>query len=402
MEKPDVDRIEGICPAIAIRQKNSIRNPRSTVGTTTEIHDYMRLLFARVGRTFCRQCGRGGHPRDGRGRGHAAGGAAGGHAPARSASRCRCVTMASGAARSRAKPGDEAEGDDELAAAPRDSAAIRSPRRIDTLRRRGFGRLLIDGRAVAFDEVDRAALEGRTTLEVIVDRLKIDGELRTRLTDSIETSYREGGGAAFAIVLGSGSGTDRGPAGSRADRLLRTLRMPALRHRLRDAAAAAVLVQQPVRRLPDLPRLRQRHRARHGSGRARSVEVDQPGRDRAVEQAALPGAAGRAEARGAKSGTPARRAVARPDRRRAPLRRRWRRASTTGIRGFFRWLERKKYKVHVRVFLSRYRGYLAVPGLRRRAAAARGARRPGRRPDDRRRLGAHRARGAGVLRRRWS
>ena len=57
MEKPDVDRIEGICPAIAIRQKNTVRNPRSTVGTTTEIHDYMRLLFARVGRTFCRQCG---------------------------------------------------------------------------------------------------------------------------------------------------------------------------------------------------------------------------------------------------------------------------------------------------------------------------------------------------------
>src|SRR5690348_11904332 len=57
MEKPDVDRIEGICPAIAIRQKNAVRNPRSTVGTTTEIHDYMRLLWARIGRTFCRQCG---------------------------------------------------------------------------------------------------------------------------------------------------------------------------------------------------------------------------------------------------------------------------------------------------------------------------------------------------------
>src|SRR5688572_12767804 len=55
MEKPDVDRIEGICPSIAIRQKNSVRNPRSTVGTVTEIHDYMRLLFSRVGRTFCRQ-----------------------------------------------------------------------------------------------------------------------------------------------------------------------------------------------------------------------------------------------------------------------------------------------------------------------------------------------------------
>src|SRR5437899_1129322 len=58
MEKPDVDRIDGIAPAIAIRQKNSVRNPRSTVGTSTEIHDYMRLLFARVGRTFCRNCGR--------------------------------------------------------------------------------------------------------------------------------------------------------------------------------------------------------------------------------------------------------------------------------------------------------------------------------------------------------
>ena len=57
MEKPDVDRIEGIAPSIAIRQKNSIRNPRSTVGTVTEIHDYMRLLFARVGHTFCRTCG---------------------------------------------------------------------------------------------------------------------------------------------------------------------------------------------------------------------------------------------------------------------------------------------------------------------------------------------------------
>src|SRR5512136_2657 len=57
MEKPDVDAIDGVSPAIAIRQKNSIRNPRSTVATTTEIHDYLRLLYARVGRTFCRQCG---------------------------------------------------------------------------------------------------------------------------------------------------------------------------------------------------------------------------------------------------------------------------------------------------------------------------------------------------------
>ena len=55
LEKPDVDKIEGISPAIAIRQKNTVRNPRSTVGTTTEIHDYLRLLWARVGRTICRR-----------------------------------------------------------------------------------------------------------------------------------------------------------------------------------------------------------------------------------------------------------------------------------------------------------------------------------------------------------
>src|SRR6476469_2300286 len=58
MDKPDVDEVSGIAPAIAIRQKNSTRNPRSTVGTQTEIYDYLRLLFARVGETFCRVCGR--------------------------------------------------------------------------------------------------------------------------------------------------------------------------------------------------------------------------------------------------------------------------------------------------------------------------------------------------------
>jgi len=57
IEKPDVDEIDGIAPAVAIRQKNTTRNPRSTVATATEIYDYLRLLFARVGRTFCLQCG---------------------------------------------------------------------------------------------------------------------------------------------------------------------------------------------------------------------------------------------------------------------------------------------------------------------------------------------------------
>src|SRR6202000_70268 len=57
MDKPDVDEINGICPPIAIRQKNSTRNPRSTVATQTEIYDYLRLLYARIGRTYCGRCG---------------------------------------------------------------------------------------------------------------------------------------------------------------------------------------------------------------------------------------------------------------------------------------------------------------------------------------------------------
>src|SRR5215468_10078700 len=57
IEKPDADHIEGIAPAVAIRQKNTTRSPRSTVGTATEIYDYLRLLFARVGRTYCLNCG---------------------------------------------------------------------------------------------------------------------------------------------------------------------------------------------------------------------------------------------------------------------------------------------------------------------------------------------------------
>src|SRR5262245_6278651 len=213
MEKPDVDRIEGICPAIAIRQKNSVRNPRSTVGTTTEIHDYMRLLYARVGRTFCRQCGQ---------------------EVVRETAEIVAKRLADLAAGTRVMIGfqipvvsippvvaKEAAADsdtvddlfegDEPQNLPDPRSRIPDPgieETLNTLQRRGYGRLLVDGRAVAFDEIDRASLKDRTTLDVIVDRLRIEGDLRSRLTDSIETSYREGGGAAFAIVVGdSGLGT---------------------------------------------------------------------------------------------------------------------------------------------------------------------------------------------------
>ena len=220
MEKPDVDRIDGIAPAIAIRQKNSVRNPRSTVGTTTEIHDYMRLLFARVGRTFCRNCGR----EVVRETAEVVARQLGQLAPG---TRLLLgfdlpVIVTGGETAGDASPevdelsevvddnGDSA-GDAPAAPAARrtsgpdagNAQALREA--IETLRRKGFGRLLVDGRAIAFDDIESPALAGRTLLQVVVDRVQVSGsdEDRQRLTDSIETAYREGGGAAWAVEVGS-------------------------------------------------------------------------------------------------------------------------------------------------------------------------------------------------------
>ena len=202
MEKPDVESIEGICPAIAIRQKNSIRNPRSTVGTTTEIHDYLRLLYARVGRTFCRNCGR---------------------EVIRETAEVVARRLGDLPEGTRLLIGFEMpviavvphpvlpevdEEDPEEQAVIEDSSAPQPPlpelvdpmaETLFALRRKGFGRLFVDGAVVTLEDVDPATLRDRTSLQVIVDRIKVEGDMRARLTDSIETAYAEGGGAVFAL-----------------------------------------------------------------------------------------------------------------------------------------------------------------------------------------------------------
>src|SRR5471030_1266690 len=179
MEKPDVDRIDGISPAIAIRQKNSIRNPRSTVGTTTEIHDYMRLLFARVGRTFCRQCGRQ-VLRD------TAEVVARQLAELPEGTRLLIgfdLPILEGQVGQEWQEADEANeaAVPELPAAPGVHAAAVFDA-IEGLRRKGFGRLLVgdeDGKsagaavgAVGFDDVNLASITG-SMLRVIVDRVQL-------------------------------------------------------------------------------------------------------------------------------------------------------------------------------------------------------------------------------------
>jgi len=354
MEKPDVDKIEGICPAIAIRQKNSVRNPRSTVGTTTEIHDYMRLLYARVGRTFCRQCGQEVVRETAE---IVAKRLADLPAGARLLIGFQIPVVAIAAATAKEAAADTDAVDELLEGV---EAEVIKPSRngnvfdaigetLDTLQRRGYGRLLVDGRAVPFDEIDRAALKNRTALDVIVDRIKIEGDLRSRLTDSIETSYREGGGAAFAVVIGG-------------DRIEFSERF--------ECRPCGIAYETPQPRLFSFNNPFGACPTCHGFGNV--IELDMalviPDPSKSINQGAIePWSKPHYRAQLAELKRAARRSGIRLDVPWSELTGEERTfviegdGAYDGIRGFFRWLERKKYKVHVRVFLSRYRGYLACP-----------------------------------------
>jgi excinuclease ABC subunit A len=369
MEKPDVDKIDGICPAIAIRQKNSIRNPRSTVGTTTEIHDYMRLLWARIGRTFCRQCGQevtretaevvarrlGDLPPDTR---------------VLIGFQIPVVEMPVGPAKTNggdAEAADEGlEADEGGPSAPGDAPGDPIAETLDSLRRRGFGRVLVGDRAVTFDEVEPGALANRTTLDVVVDRLRIEGDLRSRLTDSIETSYREGGGAAFAVVLSAAQGAltaeGSGLTTHGSERLEFSERF--------ECRTCGLAYETPQPRLFSFNNPFGACPTCHGFGNV--IELDMnlvvPDPSKSIAQGAIePWSKPHYRAQLAELKRVARKQGPRLDVPWSDLTDEERAfvvdgdGTYAGVRGFFRWLERKKYKVHVRVFLSRYRGYLACP-----------------------------------------
>ena len=410
MEKPDVDAIEGISPAIAIRQKNSIRNPRSTVSTTTEIHDYLRLLFARVGRTICRNCGRevvretaevvsaqlGTRPAGTRlligfdmpvvaTAGLPSLEGAGG--PRRARSCFRRITMTRVATTTT------------RASRTFRASWTRWPRRLPPCDAKDSGVCTSTDRRVSLEEVDPAALKDRPMLQVIVDRVKVDGDLRARLTDSIETAYTEGGGAAFAIEL-----TDsRRRPGQAPRRELSTASASAS-----SAAAARSSTEVPQPRLFSFNNPFGACGVCHGFGNIieldmdlvvpDAIEVDSPERDRAVEQAALSRAPRRAEARGEGREPSPGRALVGADRRGEAVRRRGRRRRVRRRQGLLplaRAQEVQGARPRVPEPLPRISDLPRVP---RRAAAARGARRPGRRPDDRSGLRADRARRRSVLR----
>jgi excinuclease ABC subunit A len=358
MERPDVDAVEGIPPAIAIRQKNSVRNPRSTVGTTTEIHDYLRLLFARIGRTICRQCGRDVVRETAEAVADKLGALAAGtrlligfEMPiVRGAG-----LVGGGADAAEDDTGDNGNGNGKSEKARLERAAT-DPLRdtLDALRRKGFARLLLGGRAVHLDEIDPASLADRSSLEVIVDRIKLDGDLRARLTDSVEMAYLEGGGSAFALDVTEEAGPVRHQFSERFEcrvcGIAYELPQPRLFSFNNPFGACptchgfgnvmeldlGLIVPDPTKSLQQnaiepwsKPHYRSHLGALKRAARAAHVRLDVPWRDLSEEERhfVLQGAGEDFE----------------------------------GVHGFFRWLERKKYKVHIRVFLSRYRGYQTCP-----------------------------------------
>ncbi|MGH7262892.1 MAG: excinuclease ABC subunit UvrA, partial [Candidatus Rokuibacteriota bacterium] len=178
VDRPDVDRIEQIRPSVAIEQKNPVRTARSTVGTATEVYDYLRLLFAKIGRVHCPQCG-----------------TAGGSDSAETTVD-RLL---------REHPGERALLCFPLAVPPAARAAGRGNPTAEffaSLLQRGYARVKVGGQLLDLNPPPAVDLSEARELVVVLDRVILSEEQRGRLTDSMEMAFREGGGRVEVEVLG--------------------------------------------------------------------------------------------------------------------------------------------------------------------------------------------------------
>lgn len=170
LDKPDVDLIEGLSPAISIEQKTTSHNPRSTVGTVTEIYDYLRLLFARVGIAHCYKCGK----------------------PIASQSLDEMIDQIK----------TLQEGSRLIISAPLVTNQKGTQKDlIKRLRKEGFARLRIDGNIYDINEVDELDKNKRHDLEVVVDRVVLKPDADKRLADSLELALRQSGGLVKIEVV---------------------------------------------------------------------------------------------------------------------------------------------------------------------------------------------------------
>jgi excinuclease ABC subunit A len=359
MEKPDVDEISGIAPAVAIRQKNSTRNPRSTVATATEIYDYLRLLFARCGLTFCIKCGalvRRDNPDEiatrvltmtpGRRFYVLYEFRPGGIAPVASP-----VPAPSSAAARSETPAPVKKTAKKTKAATVSAETLRQS--LIDLQKRGFNRLYQDGRMHEFSSPETLLeIDFSRTVYVVVDRLAINPESRSRLVDSIEICYREGQGEALLQFVADVAGP--------AEQLRFNERF--------ECKNDGTLYQEPEPRLFSFNNPYGACPRCQGFGNTIDFDLNLvvPDSSKSLDDGAI-----------VPWTKPRYRALLQDAKKWArskniPTNIAWRHLTEDqrrlilegdpasdyqGIVGFFKYLERKKYKLHVRVFLSRFRGY---------------------------------------------
>jgi excinuclease ABC subunit A len=321
LDRPDVDRIEHVRPAVALEQKNPVRTARSTVATATEIYDYLRLLYAKIGRVHCPTCGV----------------EAVSHSP-----ESVVATLLAESPGARALIGFRLPVP--AGTAPADLWTM--------LTRRGFARVRVADQVLDLAEPPPAHLSLPRELGVILDRVVLEPAQRRRLVDSVETALREGGGRLEVEVVG------RGLVG-----FAEALRCPRCDLPLERPQPLLFSFNHPLGACPEC----------RGFGNIlrydESLAVPDPSRslaDGAVEPWTHP------------SGEWYQRQLLRAARRRGvdvtkpyaaltEAERRWvyeGDGSFPGIRGFFEDVEAYRYKLHVRVFLSRYRSQSPCPACR--------------------------------------
>lgn len=317
MDRPDVDEIRGISPAVAIEQKNPTRNSRSTVATATEIHDYLRLLFARIGRTFCPQCDDE-IKKD---------------QVQEALERIFCLPA--GTRIQITFPVTAAAGDVGLALAD--------------LRSRGFYRLLLDGRLHNVDEISPAEIKAARDLRVLVDRLQVKDRDKTRLADSLDLAFRHGGGRVSVLT---------------------EARAPLHFSQAFECAKCGLTFIEPQPRLFSFNNPFGACQTCNGFGEIIELDLERVIPD--PSKSLLAGAV-------APWNTPKRsnvfaKMLDTAAEHHIDVNRPWGDLPEAhkriiiegerpfpGIKGFFRRLERKKYKLGIRVLLSRYRGFFPCP-----------------------------------------
>jgi excinuclease ABC subunit A len=346
IEKPDADSIDGIAPAVAIRQKNTTRNPRSTVATATEIYDYLRLLFARVGRTYCANCGC-------EVKKDTVDEIADAVLALEPGTRIQIVfplQPAVGAPKEPEKKTAHPRKSSKKTAAPDSGLTEQMKTRLFELRKAGFNRLYQSGQVFEFSTPE-SLLDIRFDQPVfmLVDRLTVSAESRSRIVDAVETAYREAGEVIFDLPP-----YDDKPA--QQLRFSQRFECKNCNLRYEEPEPRLFSFNNPYGACPRC----------QGFGNTIDFDLDLviPDRTKSLGEGAID-----------PWNKPKYRPVFTEMKRFAkqagiPLDVAWGELEPEqrelvlngegqflGVRGFFQYLERKKYKLHVRVFLSRYRGY---------------------------------------------